>query len=152
MSSDRSYEQPLFEVSTVGGAILYLVGGAFILLIVANNVVTETNWPTSEIIDACGFIVFWSLLCAYPIVRVYLQKVRVAQFYADRFMIRGRKTSKEYRYEDVEGVATEKSLSQTKVALKIRGSTTLLVIPRNPKSRDLGMDLSSWLQKRIQSD
>jgi len=49
-------------------------------------------------------------------------------------------------------VATEKSLSQTKVALKIRGSTTLLVIPRNPKSRDLGMDLSSWLQKRIQSD
>ena|ERR1022692_1510591 len=152
MSSDWSYEQPLFEVSIVGGVILYLVCGAFILLIVANNLITETNWPTSEIINAYAFIVFWSLLCAYPIVRIYLQRVRVAKFYPDRFTIRGRKTNKEFRYQDIEDVATEKSLSQTKVALKIRGSSNLLVIPRNPKNRDLKTDLFSWLQNSIKSD
>jgi len=149
MTAEHSHEQPIFSISILGDAWVLIFSTAFIMLIVVGNLLSR-NYPMSEVLSALYILVVLSFPVDITVLRAYTESVSVAKFYPDYFTVRGRKTNRELRYAEIEGVAKSKSFAETKVALKIRGSQNLLVIPKNPKNGGLKTDLFSWLQDRIQ--
>ncbi len=101
-----------------------------------------------------GFVsLFLSTVIVVAFFRVsHIASVRNASFYEESFEVKGKGVQREIGYAEVEGVTKVyqglSSLFGPHVVIKLKGNPMPLILPYNPRNRNLKEDLFTWLLEK----
>lgn len=80
----------------------------------------------------------------------YFAHVRVAEFWEDKFSVRGRNLKKQFTYSDIEDVSIVRGpWPNVMVNISVKGEEESFTLQKNPYSRLLDVDLYTWIKEKM---
>jgi hypothetical protein len=143
---DVGSSKPVFTYSTRRRALKWALAAPFWTGFFFYAILTQNLGPQADLLQLiAGLIPEISFIIAWR------RPVKIARFYDDSMSISGRQKA-DLQYHEIQEVTMKRSmLGVPKLSILVRNQTVPLELFGNPKNKQLGIDLNSWLLKKVRN-